>query len=354
MLEQSNINLKAVNEMRYLFYVTLSYSFSVLRPLEIAIKKRGGKVAWFIPKGSEAEKFLLSSDDRLVDVNQVKKFDPHATLAPGNFIPDFFPGIKVQVFHGFDSGKKGKFNIRGFFDLYCTQGPNITQGFSSINDGTCEIVETGWSKLDPLFSLHRDTEKYQSEKPVILYAPTFSPSLTSTFALHPFIKQLAETKDWQWIVKLHPKATAEEVTMFKALSSNNLRFVETGDIIPLLQAADIILSDTSSILTEFALQEKVVVALNNRRPEEWMVNFQQPSQLEQVLDTALQPNASLLHKIKAHCDSIHPYKDGLSSERVLDAIDKLVASGTSHLKAKPLNLIRRIKIRKKLKYYRWS
>ena len=354
MLNQVDNNSKTDNQMRYLFYVTLSYSFSVLRPLEKAINKRGGKVAWFIPKGSEAEKFLKADDLRLLDVYQVKQFNPHATLAPGNFIPDFFPGVKVQVFHGFDSGKKGKFNIRGFFDLYCTQGPNITQGFSSINDGTCEVVETGWSKLDPLFSLHPDTHQFKSDKPVILYAPTFSPSLTSTYALYPYIKQLAQSRDWQWIVKLHPKATAEEIEMFKGLTSDKLQFIETGDVIPLLQAADVLLSDTSSILAEFALQEKVVVAFNNRRPEEWMINFQQADQLENMLDNAFQRSETLLQNITTHCNAIHPYQDGLSSERTLDAIDKLVASGTDHLKAKPFNLIRRLKIRKKLKYYRWS
>ncbi|MDO6639518.1 MULTISPECIES: CDP-glycerol glycerophosphotransferase family protein [unclassified Shewanella] len=340
--------------MRYLFYVTLSYSYSVLRPIEKAIKQRGGSVAWFIPKGSEAEPFLKPSDKRLMDVTEVKQFAADATLAPGNFIPDFFPGIKVQVFHGFDSGKKGKFNIRGFFDLYCTQGPNITKGFEAINDGTCEIVETGWSKLDPLFTLHANTAQFQSDKPVILYAPTFSPKLTSTEQLYSNIQRLTKTRDWQWIVKLHPKATSEEVAMYKALSSENLRFIETGDVIPLLQAADIILSDTSSILAEFAIQEKIVVAFNSRRPEKWMLNFEKADDLEKVLDKALFDSDDLLSEVKNHSGAIHPYKDGLSSERALDAMESLIQTGIAHLKKKPLNLIRRFKIRKKLQYYRWS
>lgn len=339
---------------QYLFYVTLSYSFCVLRPIEKSILKRGGKVAWFIPKGSEAESFLLPTDLRLKDVQSVKQFNAHATLAPGNYIPDFFPGIKVQVFHGFDSGKKNKFNIRGFFDLYCTQGPNITEAFKDICQGCCEIIETGWSKLDPLFSPHQETDDYKTDKPLILYAPTFSPKLTSTEALLPYIKKLTESRDWQWIVKLHPKATCEEVLMYKKLENDNLRFVETGDIIPLLQAADVILSDTSSVLAEFALQEKVVVAFNNRRPEPWMLNFEQANKLEAMIEKALLKEDSFVKRINQHCSFIHPYNDGCSSERVLAAIDKLVSSGTQHLKSKPLNLVRRLKMRKKLGYYRWK
>ncbi|WOH39384.1 CDP-glycerol glycerophosphotransferase family protein [Thalassotalea fonticola] len=338
---------------KYLFYVTLSYSYSVLRPIESVLKERGYSIAWFIPDGSEAKHFISDSDNLLSDMKQVRAYNADAVLAPGNYIPDFFPGIKVQVFHGFDSGKKNKFNIRGFFDLYCTQGPNITDAFNNINDGTCEVIETGWSKLDPLFSGHPETNNYQSESPVVFYAPTFSPKLTSTYALYPEIKKLIKAKNWHWLIKLHPKASTEEIAMFKVLAGEKVQFIETSDIIPLLQAADVLLSDTSSILAEYALQRKPVVAFNNRRPESWLVNFNEPEKLEEKLEYALQNKEELLSKIDQHCQQIHPYRDGASSERVIQAIDDLVERGICHLKAKPLNLIRRLKMRKKLKYYRW-
>lgn len=338
---------------KYLFYVTLSYSYSVLRPIESLLKEKGYAIAWFIPDGSEAKQFISASDNLLTDMKQVKAYNADAVLAPGNYIPDFFPGIKVQVFHGFDSGKKNKFNIRGFFDLYCCQGPNITDAFNRINDGTCEVIETGWSKLDPLFTKHPDTTNYQSKNPVVFYAPTFSPKLTSTYALYPEIKKLIKAKNWHWLIKLHPKASAEEIAMFKELASENVQFIETSNIIPLLQAADVLLSDTSSILAEYALQRKPVVSFNNRRPESWLVNFTTPEKLDESLEYALQNDEQLLGKIEQHCQQIHPYQDGLSSERVITAIDDLIERGTSHLKAKPLNLIRRLKMRKKLKYYHW-
>ncbi|KGJ89288.1 CDP-glycerol--glycerophosphate glycerophosphotransferase [Thalassotalea sp. ND16A] len=343
-----------ISPKRYLFYVTLSYSYSVLRPIEVELKQRGYQVAWFIPKGAEAEKYIGADDTLFQQVKQVKQYQADAVLAPGNYIPDFFPGIKVQVFHGFDSGKKNKFNIRGFFDLYCTQGPNISKAFNAINDGTCVVKETGWSKLDPLFSEHPDKQKYRAEQPVIFYAPTFSPKLTSTYALFPQIKALINEKDWHWLIKLHPKATEQEVAMFKALATDNVQFVETSNIIPLLQAADVLLSDTSSILAEFALQQKPVVSFANRRPEPWLINFTDADELQQKLTYAFQNDAAVISAIKAHCDNIHPHQDGHSSARVIAAVDELIDSGIGHLKRKPLNLIRRLKMRKKLKYYRWN
>jgi CDP-glycerol glycerophosphotransferase (TagB/SpsB family) len=342
------------NSKKYLFYVTLSYSYSVLRPIEMLLKNKRYEVAWFIPKGSEAEKFIEEGDVVFNDAKQAIAYESDAVLAPGNYIPDFIPGIKVQVFHGFDSGKKNKFNIRGFFDLYCTQGPNITEAFRTINDGTCEIKETGWSKLDPLFTVHPDKHLYISQKPVILYAPTFSPKLTSTYALAEYIKTLSMTKDWQWLIKLHPKATQDEIEMFKAMSNENLKFVETSNIIPLLQAADVLLSDTSSILAEFALQKKPVVSYHNRQPASWLINFTESDKLEEKLEFALNRCPDVLDRVVKHCDAIHPYRDGQSSARMIAAIDELIDSGIGHLKSKPLNLIRRLKIRKKLKYYRWK
>ncbi|WP_371378701.1 CDP-glycerol glycerophosphotransferase family protein [Thalassotalea aquiviva] len=349
------MNMQQPKINKYLFYVTLSYSFNVLRPIEQVLKQRGHQVAWFIPQHSEAAAFSETTDRLFRTIAEVKAYQADAVLVPGNYIPDFFPGIKVQVFHGFDSGKKNKFNIRGFFDLYCTQGPNITNAFNNINDGTCEVVETGWSKLDPLFTLHADTDKYQSASPTILYAPTFSPKLTSTYALLPHIESLAKKHPWQWLIKLHPKAKTDEIAMFKALAQRqqNVRFIETSNVIPLLQAADVLVSDTSSILAEFALQAKPVVALNNRRPEDWMINFSSPEHLEEKIEYALSNDPKLLSLIDQHCSSIHPYKDGQSSKRVVEAIDDLISRGTAHLKAKPWNIIRKLKMRKKFKYYHW-
>jgi hypothetical protein len=49
--------------------------------------------------------------------------------------------------------------------------------------------------------------------------------------------------------------------------------------------------------------------------------------------------------------SIHPYRDGKSSERVLDAIDQFIAEGGRNRRRKPLNLWRKLKIRRRIGYW---
>ena len=111
-------------------------------------------MAWYL-NGDAVHSAQLSEDEKqLHSVDAVKAYQPKAVFVPGNVVPDFFPGAKVQVFHGLEWKKKGHFGIRGFFDLYCTHGPITTQRFQQLADkhGYFRVIETGWSKLDPLLS----------------------------------------------------------------------------------------------------------------------------------------------------------------------------------------------------------
>jgi len=314
----------------------------------------GHQVAWFIPKGDEAEKFIEPEETRLMTIAAVLAYSPHAVLTSGNMIPHFFPGIKVQLFHGIDSGKTGEADIRGFYDLYCTQSPAKTEPFVALKKkyNTFDYVETGWSKMDPLFFPHPDTQKFKKKEGLILYAPTFSKSMTSTGILFEEIKRISRTHPWNWVVKFHPKASPQDIDRYASLENERFKVVETGDSTPLLQAADVMLSDTSSIVTEFALLKKPVVTFRNLNPRAWMLQVSHPQELEANLTLGFSPASALMDKLRAYAMEIHPFQDGRSSLRVVDAVENMIASGTRHLAPKPMNLIRKFKMRKKLKY--WS
>ena len=64
-------------------------------------------------------------------------YQPIAVFAPGNYIYDFFPGVKVSLFHGYPINKRGDekddhFSVRGWFDVYCTQGETSTLPFKEL------------------------------------------------------------------------------------------------------------------------------------------------------------------------------------------------------------------------------
>jgi len=331
---------------RYLFFVQQTYSYGILRPLQDEIRERGDEVVWYLNGKSVSASQLNPDEVQLTTVEEVKAYNPVAVFVPGNVVPDFFPGIKVQVFHGFEWKKKGHFVIRGFFDLYCTHGPITTDRFEALarKHRHFRVIETGWPKMDPCFPL---PQHKKTGKPTILFAPTFSPALTSAPALLDQWQKLGNSGQYNIVVKFHPKMNKDVVTAYRTLNLSHLRVSEDASLIPLLQQADVVVSDTSSAVTEALLMGKVVVTLNNSMPEDYLINFTKADQLEKVLDQALSPDESLKDKIESYIRQVHPYQDGKSAARVLDAVDRVSALGVLR---KPLNLYRRYKVRKSLGY----
>lgn len=339
---------------KYLFFVQQTYSFSILRPLQEAILARGGSVAWFL-SGDEINKaYLRENEISLTTVKQVRDYAPLAVFAPGNIIPGCFPGIKVTGFHGFNARKRSNddhFFIRDFFDLYCTQGPDTTQRFQKLaqKHGNFRVVETGWTKLDPLFA--SNIEIANNKKPVVLYASTFSKKLTSAPYLLKTITDASKNDDLQWLVTFHPKMDQSVVNNYKNIQNENLTFIETDNILPLLLKADVMLCDTSSILQEFLILNKPVVTYKNKLADECIINVQTPEEIMPALNIALSRPESLLKKIRHYADELHPYRDEKSSERVLDAVDWFVQEGHKGLKRRSISLFRKLKARRKLGYY---
>lgn len=348
---------------KYLFYVSQLYSLSIMRPLQETIRKRGDDCAWFFDRPEAGTAHLLIDEKQLKTVDEVKRYKPLAVFVPGNVVPDFFPGIKVQIFHGLatdDTGKKGHYRIRGFFDLYCTRGPEETEKFQALADslGHFRVVETGWPKLDPLFSEKSDLslrDELGTDKPIILYASTFSPSLTSAPDLYETILSLSTSGQWHWLVTLHPKMDRGVVDRYRELAGPNLTFFESSeDVLPLLKTADAMLCDTSSIAIEFQVLGKPLVTFRAKSPGPQQLDVRVPDEVQSSLTQALQTPSGLMEATRAFTDSLHPWYDGLSSQRVLDAVDRFLLSGQGELKRKPLNILRKWKIRRKLRYHNVS
>lgn len=340
---------------KFLLYISYKYGFPIVRPLQKEILKRGFDVAWFV-EIEENKKLLIENEVLLDTVNQVKKYQPDIVLVAANEVPPFFPGIKVQIFHGFSvdkrSEKKGHFRIRGLFDLYCTQGPSTTLPFLKLKNkhGHFDVIETGWSKVDPLFPV----KNIKNLKPVIILASTFTESMSLVHNDEVFeeIKRLVKLDYWNWIITLHPKMDELIVSKFKNLKGN-VEFVLNLDSLDPLKKADIMLSDTSSVIAEFIIQNKPVVTFKNQKPGKHLIDIDKVTDIEKSLKLALSKPENLMIEIEKYVKNIHPYYDGKSSERVIDAsISFLESNEVNNLARKPLNIVRKIKIRKRLGYFK--
>jgi len=300
----------------------------------------------------------LREDERVFGhVSEAIAWDPFAVLVPGNEVPRFIPGLKVEVFHGLNSGKRRRrdgvqyhFIIRGLFDLYCTHGPNTTGRFRELAEqhGHFRVAETGWSKLDPLFD--GSLAPTPSDRPFVLFSSTFTPRLSAAPHLLETVRALAATGRWKWVVTMHPKMASETVERYRAAQCENLELIETDDIMPLLARADVMLSDTSSILSEFLVQHKPAVTFRTARPMDCVIDVLKSREIESALERALARPPGLMTAVRRYAEETHPYRDGRSSARTLDAIDELAERGRRGLKRKPLNLYRHWKMRRLLDY----
>jgi len=329
--------------------VEQDYSFDILRPLQAEARRRGHEVRWLILEAASA-RLLMADEVRVADVREAIRFSPHAVFAPGDRLPAFIPGLKVEVFHGINEDKRGCiYPERGLFDLYCTEGPSRTAMLAPLaaERKYFQVKETGWLKLDTLFNFPASTTQY--DRPQILYASTFTPSLSGASALFPEISKLSKADKWQWLVSMHPKMAPATVANYKGLENDNFAYFGTDKLIELMHRADIMVSDNSSVLQEFLLLKKPVVTFRNRDPQPCMVNITEPAELAPAIQRALAPDTALTEAIDAYGAAITPFLDGASAPRVLNAVEDMLNAGWRN--RKPANIWRNLKMRRQLDYY---
>jgi hypothetical protein len=344
----------------YLLFATERYGVPILQPLALALQAAGHDVhAWLVDGAAGA---ALPAPVRKVGLKEVVALRPRAVFSASNWVPPFVGGAKVQLFHGFNVEKRcdarGHFRLRGLFDLYCTQGPATTGPFKalSVRERHFAVVETGWPKLDPVFRGDANSTSAlrvpAAGRPVVLFASTFTKNLSAAPHLVDVIGAEVARGDRYWLLTLHPKCPPCQVERYRAMAGANAAFIETEQLVAAELAADVLVADTTSVASEFALQHKPVVTFRNNAPKPHMLDFSDPGQLQTVLARAFEPDAQRKAALVAYSDLIHPYRDGRSSERVLQATEDLLRGKLEPLARKPLASIwRGLKIRRKLNYW---
>jgi CDP-glycerol glycerophosphotransferase (TagB/SpsB family)/glycosyltransferase involved in cell wall biosynthesis len=320
--------------MKFVLFCQNAYAFGIMAPIRDILLEQGEDHLWYISKKLLA-KFPFPNEAHTTSILDLQYYKSDVIFVPGNEVPYYLRGVKTQIFHGMAGEKKGHFRIRHYFDLYLTQGPYFTNRFNQLKKkhGTFEVIESGWSKLD---IYGQEKNNYQEEKKnllishntdkIILYAPTFSPRLTSATDLFDDIENLAKETGYLILIKFHDLMSQHLIKKYSALSKKhkNIIFKEEKNIIKFLILADILISDTSSVIYEFLLLNKPAVSYKTISSHIRWDNLTQKGQLIESVLSNLKNDKYEQQRIELN-EQYHPYQDGKSAERMITAVRAYVA-----------------------------
>ncbi len=315
--------------MKFILFCQNPYAFGILEPIMQELKEQKEEYLWFLTENLR-DKFPFKEEPHTYDIEELVAWQSDVIFCPGNEVPHYLRGVKVQIFHGLAGEKKGHFRIRHYFDLYLTQGPYFTRKFRRLKrrHRNFEVVETGWPKLD-IYA--RDLQIYEAEKKallnehraekLILYAPTFSPSLTSAPHLLKEVRELAKEENYLIVIKFHDLMAPEVVEEYRKLAANapNIILEEEPNIVKFLLMADLMISDTSSVVYEFLLLDKPVITFKSNSQTKVWDNANEYVGLARKVRINLEQDP-FKEERKEVIEEYHPYDDGRSAERMVKAV----------------------------------
>lgn len=317
--------------MKILLFCENKYAIDILYPLQVeAAKEKGSEVLWYV-HGKRIPDFPLKDRVRWThSMQEAYDFGPDAVFAPGNIVPYYLRGVKAEIFHGYAAEKKDQFRIRNYFDIYMTQGPYFTREFEKLRQryGDFEVLETGWTRQDWIARHRHDfdgeraalLERHGCER-MVLYAPTFSPRLTSLPKIKDALVELTERRNVLLLIKLHPLTAQTWVDEYRRLAedSANILFEDDFSVTKYMLMADVMVSDTSSTVYEMLLLDKPVITLDTVSQAPYWKDISDAARLCEAYDEVLDSKEGREQR-RWLIENYDPYTDGQVARRMLEGV----------------------------------
>lgn len=262
--------------IQYLRKISDEYDFTYITKREVNGIKGKGMIKNFIP-------FFITKSYHLATSNYVLLDDAFLPLA----YLKFRKGVKViQLWHGTgtikkfgqdaNTGRLKKLEYKinqNITHLIVNSGKIIDQYSKAFGVSKNKVYPLGLPRTDTLFQ----TKKLEKEiagfyenypelkgKKILLYAPTFRDAETENPKVHLDYGKLIEgiSKDWVLILKLHPfVANAFQLSEVEKekFYGRLYDFSYYPDLNALMGASDILVTDYSSIIFEYCLQNKPMI-----------------------------------------------------------------------------------------------
>ena len=192
-------------------------------------------------------------------------------------VSGYFPredGGRVQIFHGLSFRNMAVRRDVLVYDHLFVTGPYMMRAFEEqqlVRPGDPRLVPIGFPKVDRLVDGSLDRRAIlrrlglSGRRPVLLYAPTGQKGNSLETVGEEVVRRLRAARRYDILIKLHDHPRDRSVDWSRRLRpflDAHTKLVRDYDIIPYLFAADLLISDASSVSSEYSLLDRPMVFLD--------------------------------------------------------------------------------------------
>ncbi len=211
---------------------------------------------------------------QMLTVEQISERDFDVQFAANTkMISPRHAGARVQIFHGVSFRNRAVRPENTDADHYFIAGPYMRRAFAHSDimpDGDPRALPIGFMKTDALRngSVRReevlDAHGLTGDRPVVLYAPTGQKHNSLETMGEKVIKRIGKSGEFDLIIKTHdhPRNRVDWSELLSPLTGEHVVLSREDDVSHLLCAADLLMTDASSVSSEYSLLDRPMVFLD--------------------------------------------------------------------------------------------
>ncbi len=317
------------------FYVAYPYYFPHFLPIAKVLATRGHLVHFVLSDKQNSTLMKQIAEENGLDYSfsqeRLKEIDTRYIFFANPY--DKAPTLNATTLfleHGIGTKSTGFYPIVEYIDTYFVEGSYKYERLSSLypeHQDKLEVV--GFSKFDAIVNItdeERDrlVEKFQlnPDKKTILYAPTFFPSS---------IEKMSDTfpddfKECNILIKAHYlsyerkryKNQRKKLAAWNRYDNCTVVGVQEYNLVPLFAVSDVLISDESSAMFEFAALNKPVIS--NRYFKLRLSYYLMPWKLKKRIDSKKDRFRKILDSAYSYHDTYTLTKEALVNPQKLEAL----------------------------------
>jgi len=223
--------------------------------------------------------------------------------------------------HGIGTKSTAFYPVLEYIDIYLVEGSYKYERLASLYPHlTHKLHKVGFSKFDPIANMPPDLKSSLSKaynldptKKTILYAPTFFPSsiekMDADFPRHFHNYNILIKAHYLTYERKQYKNQRKQLTHWNSFENCTVLDVDTYDLVPLFALSDLMISDESSAMFEFAALNKPVVS--NRYFKLRLSYYLRPSKLYKRIDKGKEKYREILYNANNYNETLRLAKEAL-------------------------------------------